>query len=163
MPRLKRAIFFLLFFAPLPALAQSVIHRCVGADGSPVYSDQPCAAIGATSIAPPSASTTAAPGSPTTGMLCAKDLAELREGMARAFATHDANRVGALVLWSGYGSNGAVDSIQRLGDLVKQPLLSLQGDESSGLEVVTGRTGQTRRAHFGIAHESGCLWLRPPG
>ena len=159
---MKRAILFLLLLAPLPVLAQNVIHRCVGADGSPLYSDQPCAAVGATSIAPPSTSTTAVPGAPTTGMLCAKDLAELREGLARAFATHDANRVGALVLWNGYGSNGAVDSIQRLGALVKQPLLSLQGDESAGLEVVTGRTGQAQKAHFGVTRESGCLWLRPP-
>lgn len=159
---MKRTILFLLLLAPLPALAQNVIHRCVGANGSPVYSDQPCSAVGATSIAPPPTSTTAAPGAPTTGTLCAKDLGELREGLARAFATHDANRVGALVLWNGYGSNGAVESIQRLGALVKQPLLSLKGDESAGLEVVTGSTGQTQQAHFGLTRESGCLWLRPP-
>ncbi|MEO8984226.1 MAG: DUF4124 domain-containing protein, partial [Rhodanobacter sp.] len=31
--------------------AQTPIHRCIGADGNPVFTDQPCAALGATAVA----------------------------------------------------------------------------------------------------------------
>ncbi|HTM29114.1 MAG TPA: DUF4124 domain-containing protein, partial [Rhodanobacter sp.] len=30
--------------------AQTSIHRCVGADGNPVFTDQPCAALDATPV-----------------------------------------------------------------------------------------------------------------
>lgn len=164
---MKRAIFLLLLL-PLTGTAQNVIHRCLGKDGSPVYSDQPCTAVGATSLAPPPASS-AAPvaidGTPTAEMLCAKDLGELREGLARAFASHDPNRVGALVLWNGYGSAGAVERLRHLDGVVRQPVLSIRGDEAGGLDVVTGGPGgdsSSRHIRFGVARDSGCLWLRPP-
>ena len=35
----------------LPAAAQNPIERCVGANGSPVFTDQPCAALQATALA----------------------------------------------------------------------------------------------------------------
>jgi hypothetical protein len=161
-----RAILLLvLLFATLPAAAQTAIHRCVGADGSPVFSDQPCMSVGATSLMPaPVAS--ASSGGPSAGLLCAKDLAELRDGLAQAFAARSANRVGGLILWNGYGSAGAVDNLRAMEFLVRRPLVSLEGDEGAGLDAVTtapGGDGATRRAHFGVVRESGCLWLRPPG
>lgn len=165
----KRALALLLLLIALPAAAQTTIHRCVGADGRPVFSDQQCTSIGATSIMPPSpaaATSTGAPAGPSTGMLCAKDVAGLREGLAQAFASQDANRIGGLILWSGYGSSGAVDNIRNMQALVHQPLLAVEGNEAGGLDAVTsgpGHDAETRRAHFGVVRESGCLWLRPPG
>ena len=152
----------------LPAHAQTAIHRCIGGDGRPVFSDQPCASIGATSVLPaPAASTSPrSEAEPSAGLLCAKDLAELREGLAQAFAARSANRVGGLILWNGYGSGGAVDNLRVMEALVRQPLVSLEGNEQAGIEVVTsapGGDGGTRRTHFGVVRDSGCLWLRPPG
>ncbi len=158
--RVKPLLLALLLTAPLPAWAQDAIHRCVGADGNPIFTDQPCAALGATPAVPSPVATAA---EPPAGVLCASDLEDLRVGLSRAFATHDANRVGALVLWNGYGRNGAVDTLKRMESLVKQPLLSVDGDERSGIEVVAGTTGATQQTHFGVTRESGCLWLRPPG
>lgn len=165
---MKRAILLLSLLLPLTGTAQNVIHRCLGKDGSPVYSDQPCTAVGATSLAPPPATSVAASadGAPTAGMLCAKDLGELREGLARAFASHDPNRIGALVLWNGYGSAGAVERLRQLDGVVRQPVLSIRGDEADGLDVVTGGPSgdpSSRHVRFGVARDSGCLWLRPPG
>jgi hypothetical protein len=167
----KRAFVLLLLLFALPSAAQTAIHRCLSADGRPVFTDQPCAALGATSIMPPTtaparAGTSAVPAGPSTGLLCAKDLAGLREGIAQAFANHDANRIGGLILWNGYGSGGAVDNLRTLEMLVRQPLLSVEGSEAAGLDAVTSGPGgdaATRRAHFGVVHDSGCVWLRPPG
>ena len=154
----------------LPAAAQTTIHRCVGTDGRPVFSDQQCTSIGATSIMPPpvpaaSSSSADAPAGPSTGLLCAKDVAGLREGIAQAFANRDANRIGGLILWNGYGSGGAVENIRNMETLVHQPLLAVEGNEAGGLDAVTSRPGNdaaTRRAHFSVVRDSGCLWLRPP-
>jgi hypothetical protein len=166
----KRALALLLLLIVLPAAAQTTIHRCVGTDGRPVFSDQQCTSIGATSIMPPapasaSSSSADAPTGPSTGLLCAKDVAGLREGIAQAFANRDANRIGGLILWNGYGSNGAVENIRNMDALVRQPLLAVEGNEAGGLDAVTsgpGNEAATRRAHFTVVRDSGCLWLRPP-
>ena len=166
---MKRALALLLLLIALPAAAQTTIHRCVGADGRPVFSDQPCTSIGATSIMPPapaaSSASANAPTGPSTGLLCAKDVAGLREGIAQAFASHDANRIGGLILWNGYGSGGAVENIRSMDTLVRQPLLAVEGNEAGGLDAVTSGPGNepaTRRAHFSVVRDAGCLWLRPP-
>ena len=167
---MKRVLVLLLLLIALPAAAQTTIHRCVGADGRPVFSDQQCTSIGAISIMPPpvppaSASSADAPAGPSTGLLCAKDMAGLREGIAQAFANRDANRIGGLILWNGYGSGGAVENIRNMEALVHQPLLAVEGSEAGGLDAVTSRPGNdaaTRRAHFSVVRDSGCLWLRPP-
>jgi hypothetical protein len=93
-------------------------------------------------------------------------MTELREGLAQAFAARSANRVGGLILWNGYGSAGAVDNLRAMESLVRRPLVSLEGNEGAGIDAVTsapGDGGATRRAHFGVVRDSGCLWLRPPG
>jgi len=164
----KRALVLLLLLIVLPAAAQTTIHRCVGTDGRPVFSDQQCTSIGATSIMPPApanSSSADAPAGPSTGLLCAKDVAGLREGIAQAFANRDANRIGGLILWNGYGSGGAVENIRNMDALVRQPLLAVEGNEAGGLDAVTsgpGHDAATRRAHFSVVRDSGCLWLRPP-
>jgi hypothetical protein len=164
-----RAIFLLLLLLlALPAAAQTAIHRCVAADGRPVFSDQPCTSMGATSVMPAPATSTLADltEGPSTGLLCAKDLAELRQGVAQAFASRSANRIGGLILWNGYGSSGAVDNLRAMELLVRQPLVGLEGSAEGGIDAVTsapGGDGSTRRAHFGVVRDSGCLWLRPPG
>jgi hypothetical protein len=156
-----------LLFAAAPAAAQTDVHRCVGKDGVPVFTDQPCTNLGARSIAPPAASSTATPDgmTPSTGLLCAQDMATLRVAVAQAFNLRDPNRIGGLTLWTGYGSGGAVENIRNLDAVVKQTLLSLEGDETEGIEAVTripGGGGAARHVHFAVVKESGCLWLRPP-
>ena len=161
---IRAIVLLLLLFVALPAAAQTAIHRCVGGDGSPVFSDQPCTSVGATSLLPaPSAS--ASSDGPSAGLLCAKDMDELRDGLAQAFAARSANRVGGLILWNGYGSAGAVDNLRAMESLVRRSLVALEGSEGAGLDAVTsspGSEGPTRRAHFAVVRDSGCLWLRPP-
>jgi len=165
-PVIRAIALLLLLCLALPAAAQTAIHRCVGTDGRPVFSDQPCATIGATSLLPPPSAASSVSAGPSAGLLCAKDIGELREGMAQAFAARSANRIGGLVLWDGHGSAGAVEDLRAIDSLVRQSLVALEGGEGAGIDAVTtppGSEGPTRRAHFAVVRDAGCLWLRPPG
>lgn len=109
----------------VPALAQTEIHRCIGANGSAVFTDQPCAALQATPVNPgvrPGSDIPLAAPPPT---LCAASLGTLRQSVIDAFASRDANRMAGLMLWSGYGRGAAIADIRSLGELMKQPLLDV--------------------------------------
>jgi hypothetical protein len=166
-----------------PGQAQTEIHRCVGSNGSAVFTDQPCAALQATPVNPtaapaPNAAPPAAP-----PVLCAASLGQLRESVIDAFASRDANRLAGLMLWNGYGRGAAIADIRALGELMKQPLLDVDipGDNepvpaASGNDPyavatappvdqlvlhTSGNAGAApREIRFGIARQAGCLWLR---
>jgi hypothetical protein len=110
----------------VPALAQTEIHRCIGANGSAVFTDQPCAALQATPVSPaaPPAGHDIPPATPPP-ILCAASLGALRQSVIDAFANHDANRMAGLMLWNGYGRGAAIADIRSLGELMKQPLLDV--------------------------------------
>ena len=106
-----------------PVAAQTPIHRCIGANGNAVFTDQPCAALQATPASSP-----ARPGAVVTAtapMLCAADLGALRKGVIDAFASRDANRLAGMMLWEGYGRSAAIADIRSLTQLMKQPLLDV--------------------------------------
>ncbi|KLD63215.1 hypothetical protein [Dyella japonica] len=123
----------LLFLLPLCAIAQDGIHRCIGADGNPLFTDQPCAALQATPVATPTPSakppvTQAVSTIPTTTpppVSCATSVAELRQGMIDAFAARDPNRLAGLMIWNGYGRDAVVADIRSLGSLMQRPLLDI--------------------------------------
>ena len=116
--------------SPLPAAAQAGVHRCIGANGTPVFTDQPCAALQATPVqAPPRPGTPSAPApSLPPPILCATTAAELRQSVADAFAARDPNRLAGLMLWGGYGRSAAVSDIRALGALMQRPLLDMGED-----------------------------------
>lgn len=169
----------------MPVQAQTEIHRCVGSNGSAVFTDQPCAALQATPVNPTAApASNAAPAAPP--VLCAASLGQLRESVIDAFASRDANRLAGLMLWNGYGRGAAIADIRALGDLMKQPLLDvdLPGDDGAAASAASGDgdpyaesapsaadqlvlhtagndgSGNPREIRFGIARQAGCLWLR---
>jgi hypothetical protein len=171
------------------AAAQNPIHRCIGANGSPVFTDQPCSAMQATSVnatvkSPDSIATAGPP--PVT---CAADVAELRKSVIDAFASHDANRLAGLMLWGGYGRGAAVADIRSLAATMRHPLLDLgpadEPDEPAQASSATDplasaaipdapaparqlvlhvggsdSDGSPHELHFDIVRRSGCLWLR---
>ncbi len=184
-------LLLLLLCLPLGARAQDGIHRCVGADGNPVFTDQPCAALNATPVASPardSAPTTTAPIAPATPapVSCATTVADLRQSVLDAFSTRDPNRLAGLMLWGGYGQQSVVADIRSLGGLMQRPLLGVgQADDDSAdtpassgsappappnderqLVVRTAAddgSGQPRETRFDVVRRSGCLWLRGRG
>jgi hypothetical protein len=125
-------LLLLCFWWPAPAAAQAGVHRCIGPGGTPVFTDQPCAALQATPVqAAPKPGTTGTPApSPSLPppILCATTVAELRQSVADAFAARDPNRLAGLMLWGGYGRSAAVSDIRALGALMQRPLLDFGED-----------------------------------
>lgn len=127
---LSLALLCLLLLArAAPALAQTDIHHCIGANGGAVFTDQPCSALKATPVRPAPAS-----GSPLTEplmtaplpVLCAASADELRQSVIDAFTARDTIRMGGLILWNGYGRGAALTDIRALMTLMKQPLLDVE-------------------------------------
>lgn len=115
----------ILLLRATPALAQTAIHRCIGADGGAVFTDQPCTALNATAVAPATGPAHGVPVPAPPPTLCAADPDALRQSVIDAFARHDANRLAGLMLWDGYGQHAAVSDIRSLSQLVSQPLFGL--------------------------------------
>lgn len=131
LPALSWCTCLLLALASVQVQAQASIHRCLGADGNPVFTDQPCAALDATPVARPTplpvphdetaAATPAVPATPAT--LCASNFAALKRAVLDAFASGDVNRLAGLMLWRGYGRKAAVADIAALKRAMREPLL----------------------------------------
>lgn len=130
MMRLVPALLVLLplsLLAPAADGAANGIHRCEGADGVSIYTDQPCATMDAVerNLAPPSSPARdgvrlgAAPGDG--GLLrtdCARRTDTLLFDLRRAIESRDVNRVAGLYHWPGARSaRGVMDRLQRLADL----------------------------------------------
>ncbi|RDS85172.1 DUF4124 domain-containing protein [Dyella psychrodurans] len=122
----------LLVLLPVGAVrAQGDIHRCVGADGVPVFTDRVCSDINAAPVAPPAPTSSvivAVPGSLTSqppAVLCAADLKQLKQAVVDAFAVRNANRLAGLMLWDGDGQGAVVSDIQLFNRLMAQPLIDI--------------------------------------
>ncbi|WP_426690142.1 DUF4124 domain-containing protein [Rhodanobacter ginsengiterrae] len=173
-----------------PAAAQTPIHRCIGANGNAVFTDQPCAALQATPVTA-SAATAPAVTSTAPPTLCAANLGDLRQSVINAFASRDANRLAGIMLWDGYGRGAAIADIRSLTRLMKQPLLDVSVpqdrpadpapaaslDDPFAMEVAPAApppagnqlvlhtadndgSGGPRELRFNIVRQAGCLWLR---
>lgn len=117
------------------AMAQTTIHRCIGANGGAVFSDQPCAALQATPVGaskPPTAVSTADASTAPPPILCAASVGKLRQSIIEAFARHDANRLAGLILWDGYSEDSVTGDIQSLNKLVKEALLDINVPGTAG-------------------------------
>lgn len=134
------------------------VHRCVGHQGEVVFTNLACdshelAGISVGAMAGTDASTAPAADS------CPLSEADLRERLAAAIARHDANTIAGMMHWGGMGGHAAGERLRELRELVRHPLLDLDG--SDGLRVRTGSnaTGGVREHAFGTAFEGGCWWL----
>lgn len=178
----------ILLACTVPAAAQAPIHRCIGANGGAVFTDQPCAALQATPAAAAKPGDIATPAAAPPPILCAASRHELRQSVIDAFASRDANRLAGLMLWNGYGRGTAIADIHSLAELMKQPLLDVDipgaaepaPAASAGDPFATDRpstpslaadrlvlhtagsdgSGGPRELRFDIVRQAGCLWLR---
>lgn len=164
-------------------MVQSSIHHCVAADGTPVYTDQPCAQLHATP-----APREPAPGVgtvPRTGAIgprfCPVDRDTLKTRVARAFRSQDANALAGLMLWHGYGHGGARHTLRDLARLVRRPFIGFVDATDpvpamSGLPPLVPPDERREDPHhlkldlddpagpqvtFTIIERAGCLWLQP--
>jgi len=189
MRRLPALLYLLLLAWVAPAMAQTEIHRCIGANGNAVFTDQPCAALQATPVIRPTTTpdNTSQPAAEPPPTQCAANLGELRQSVIDAFARRDANRMAGLMLWNGYGRGAAVADIRSLSELMKQPLLDLEPSADSPAPALSGGSadpfttdtpaapapaasqlvlhtagndGGPHELRFNVVRRSGCLWLR---
>lgn len=115
-----RYLLSILLMLGAPALqAQTAIHHCVAANGTPVFTDQPCSSLDATIAATVTSGGTA----PAPDGICPATPAALKARVAAAFNAGDANALAGLMLWQGYGRSAAVAGMRRLHSLVREPLV----------------------------------------
>jgi hypothetical protein len=187
--RLWRVLIGLCLLSPCAgAAAQTVIHRCMGANGTPVFTDRACSDLQAIPRQPPPRTPASAPaggsGAPPP-ILCAANFAQLKQAVIDAFALGDANRLAGLMLWEGEGHGAAVADIRALHALMQHPLVEV-GPDAAGdpvlaeadtaasapavadppeLRVLTAAadgSGVPHETRFPVVRQSGCLWLRQP-
>ncbi|NII09848.1 DUF4124 domain-containing protein [Oleiagrimonas sp. C23AA] len=127
---MRRWLILMLLLPGAPVAAQTAIHRCVAADGTPVFTDQPCANLSATPVGS-GRGDAAMPDHAPPHATCPADLPSLKQRIDQAFAHHDANALAGLMLWTSYGRRSAIGEAEQLRELVKQPLLGF-GDDISG-------------------------------
>jgi hypothetical protein len=128
-------VLFAVFCVMHPAYAQ--VHRCLGASGEPVFTDQPCGTQ-EPSIGVADSADGAAPADEVvtgnangvqgagTNAACPRSPQALRERIALAFNGDDPNALAGLIDWRGYDRHGANARMREFGRWVKQPLIGVQ-------------------------------------
>jgi hypothetical protein len=136
---MRLRIFLLLLCLPLAAArAQGDIHRCIGANGIPVFTDRVCSDVNASPLLPPAASSSApvssTPVQPPPPVLCASDTAHLKQAVIDAFAERNPNRLAAIMLWSDEGQQAVVADIRVFNQLMAHPLIgvTVEGESDAG-------------------------------
>jgi len=136
--RILALLLLLLLLLPFSAVkAQGDIHRCIGADGIPVFTDRVCTDVNAKPAMPTPAVSASAPAAPSQApaVTCAADLQQLKQAVIDAFAARKPNRLAGLTLWNGDGKDEVVADIRYFIRLMSRPLIdvkSIPGATSSG-------------------------------
>lgn len=187
-------ILALLAFALLSTLcvtrgAQAQIHRCIGAQGEPVFTDQPCGSAElSVAVATGSldhddqtgaANTASATGSTPIAATCPRSPQQVRDRIAVAFNDNNPNALAGLFDWRGFSHAGADAQLKDFSRWLKHPLVGVQfsgaADPSgaqpddldytpsapSGLTVLTQISGEPVPAarSFAMTEKGGCWWL----
>ncbi len=118
------ALLLALAVAALPhASAQAQIRRCTAADGSAVFTDRDCAALGAVESRPQPESPAASRRGWRGG--CARSLQALVFEVGAAIDARDGNRLARSYHWTGMGHRAGYSAIERLDAIAQRPLLNL--------------------------------------
>ena len=168
--------------------AHAQIHRCIGAQGEPVFTDQPC---GSSGLSVDAASGTgnqdreytvgnATDAGPVRfAAACPRSPQQVRDRVAVAFNDDNPNALAGLFDWRGYSHTGANAKLKEFSRWLKQPLVGVQfagaldpsgaqpGDADympvnpTGLTVLTQPRGVLAAdGHsFGLVQRGGCWWL----
>ncbi len=152
---MRPIILLLLLLLPLlaliawPAHAGNGLNRCLGADGTSIFTDRNCADIGAVERVEP----LPLPGNlgDDNGQLgingCARNPGDLLRGLKSALDAGDVNRLAAFYHWPGVSTAASIAILKRLQALVDHPLLSVDllyaqrsHDASGGADSSNGDT-----------------------
>ena len=152
------ALLLLVLLSTGATRAQGDIHRCMGANGVPVFTDRVCSDINAAPVAPPaptsSVGVVAAPGAMSSqppAVLCAADLEQLKQAVVDAFAVRNPNRLAGLMLWDGDGQGAVVADIQLFNRLMAHPLIDVAAEPAAATSSDTPPASSTSAPRSGPA------------
>ncbi len=140
--RLKplRILFGLLVACSIAHAQDGRVHRCIGENGEPTFSDQKCSALKASVAPEPPASAAGRTGSsypstsqssaPSITQTCAISAEDLRDRVASAFKSGNAVGFSGLFLWDGFGQGSAIAPLRDLAALIREPLISINLDST---------------------------------
>lgn len=103
------------------AVAQ--VHRCTMPDGTAVYTDRACAAVGASERVPRGG--LGAGGVRVYRGGCARNLQDLVYEMTTAIDAGDVNRLAGVYHWVGVSGTASVGIMDRLAQVVRRPLVDI--------------------------------------
>lgn len=111
------------------------VHRCIGENGEPTFSDRKCTALKATPAPAQAADAPAQPGSRDAAravitQTCAVSPQDLRERAAAAFAATNAVGFSGLFLWDGFGQGSSIAPLRELAVLIREPLIAIDLESS---------------------------------
>lgn len=133
-------LFVLLAACSMARAQDGRIHRCIGENGEPTFSDQKCSALKAApapdlpSDAPAQADGSRLPGSqfttPAIPQTCATSAEDLRDRVVSTFASANAVSFSGLFLWDGFGQGSAIAVLRDLAKVIQEPLISIDLDST---------------------------------
>jgi hypothetical protein len=185
--RVSTSKLFLLAFGLLvlgwSGRSMAQVHRCTMPDGTAVYTDRSCVAVGAADRVP-------RPGPVTGGVRlsrggCARNLQDLVYEMTTAIDANDVNRLAGVYDWVGASSTSAATLMDRLDLVARRPLVdivpisaSTPAYERSGampdlypqttvrqppvalrIEQTLANGSTPSRTVFGLRRYIGCWWI----
>jgi hypothetical protein len=137
----------MVLLASIAQAREGRIHRCVGENGEPFFSDQRCSQAAASAHAEDSqnapqvpatdatgatdaTATIPGPGQPMITQTCATSPEDLRNRVAAAFESSNAVTFSGLFLWEGFGQGAAFAPLRDLSRLIHEPLTSIELDST---------------------------------
>lgn len=179
-PASRLALPCLLAIAAASAQARAQVHRCTMPDGTAVYTDRSCAALGASEQPPRTG--LGAGGIRLYRGGCSRNLQDLVYEITTAIDAGDVNRLAGAYHWVGVSSGSAVALMDRLGAVVRRPLVDIvpvaaqAPDDATGSDLypqttvrrppVALRVEQTlangstpSRTIFGLRRHLDCWWI----
>jgi hypothetical protein len=160
---MKPAFFLIaqLLVVAMASAQDANIHRCIGANGEPTFSDQKCAQSGLSvaPAAPPTATNTLDPtltpsiNQPVTTQTCPTSPEDLRERVAAAFGTASGVGLSGLFLWDGFGQGSSMAPLKELAVMMGEPLISIELDSYADAPETVRSPRSRVDAHSPVAHE----------
>ncbi|MET0328738.1 MAG: hypothetical protein ABW163_08220 [Luteimonas sp.] len=120
-----------------PADAQ--VRRCTAPDGGTIYTDRPCAALGATANTPRRGGAQAR----QPRISCQRTLRGLIQELQFAIDQRDTNRLAGLYHWQGISHAGGYQILERLDAIAQRPLLDIIAQRPAQTVVAQADTGFT--------------------
>jgi|CXWL01.1.fsa_nt_gi hypothetical protein len=168
----------LLLLANTALALPSDIHRCSGANGTLVFTDQTCESLGIADKLPPAQASGYT--QHNLGFGCAARSPEaMRAAIGSAIEQRDINALSGLYNFNGRSSRSAVPVIRRLERLTHRAAVEIelvypQSESLFGLGLpdtsalpslrivqhAVGNDGPLRIENFELTHAAGCVWLR---